>query len=67
MKNEVMLVFRQRYAALKASWDGYPGYDAWVARANNAAFGAQAAYDELVPAFEAAVRPREGRDLAPVL
>ena len=61
MKNEVMLTFRQRYAALKASWDGYPGYDAWVARANNAAFGAQAAYDDLVPAFEA-LFDREGRD-----
>ena len=29
------------------------GYDAWVARANNGSFGAQAAYDELVPGFEA--------------
>jgi predicted aminopeptidase len=32
-----------------------------VARANNAAFGAQAAYDELVPGFEALFE-REGRD-----
>ena len=29
------------------------GYDRWVAKANNASFAAQAAYDELVPAFEA--------------
>lgn len=28
-------------------------YDRWVARANNASFAAQAAYDEWVPAFEA--------------
>ena len=32
-----------------------------VARANNASFAAQAAYDELVPAFEALFE-REGRD-----
>ncbi len=31
----------------------FSGYDAWVANANNATFGAQAAYDELVPDFEA--------------
>jgi predicted aminopeptidase len=37
------------------------GYDRWVASANNAFFGAQAAYDELVPAFEALYR-REGGD-----
>ena len=31
----------------------HTGYDRWVAHANNAAFGAFAAYDEWVPAFEA--------------
>ena len=31
----------------------FSGYDAWVANANNASFGAQAAYGELVPDFEA--------------
>ena len=36
-------------------------YDQWVERANNAAFGAQAAYDELVPGFEALFR-RVGGD-----
>ena len=41
------------YAQLKQSWGGYAGYDQWVADANNAGFGAQAAYDEMVPAFEA--------------
>ncbi|MEN9538827.1 MAG: hypothetical protein RLZZ126_1062 [Pseudomonadota bacterium] len=29
------------------------GYDQWVARANNASFGAQGVYDDWVPAFEA--------------
>ncbi len=53
MKNIAMQDFRDDYVRLKSSWGGYAGYDAWVAGANNAAFGAQAAYDELVPAFEA--------------
>ena len=60
-----MARFRQRYAELKARWaaEGAPfdGYDPWVAEANNAFFGIQAAYDELVPGFEALFE-REGRD-----
>ena len=58
-----MAAFRQRYAALKAGWNGYAGYDPFVARANNASFAAQAAYDDWVPAFEALFE-REGRDFA---
>jgi predicted aminopeptidase len=61
MKNRAMQDFRDDYARLKISWGGYSAYDAWVAGANNAAFGAQAAYDELVPGFEAMFE-REGRD-----
>ena len=45
--------FRSDYAKLKSNWGGFAGYDGWVARANNASFGAQAAYDELVPGFMA--------------
>ncbi len=52
-KNIAMEQFRSDYAQLKSTWGGYAGYDAWVARANNASFGALAAYDELVPGFEA--------------
>ncbi len=52
-KNIAMQKFRSNYAQLKSSWGGFAGYDGWVARANNASFGAQAAYDELVPGFEA--------------
>jgi predicted aminopeptidase len=52
-KNIAMQKFRSDYAQLKQSWGGFAGYDGWVARANNASFGAQAAYDELVPGFEA--------------
>ncbi len=61
MKNRVMAEFHVAYAALKIQWSGYSGYDAWVAQANNAAFGAQAAYDEQVPGFEALFE-RSGRD-----
>ncbi len=60
-KTQAMQDFGAAYAELKVSWDGYSGYDAWVAQANNAAFGAQAAYDELVPGFEALFE-RTGRD-----
>lgn len=61
MKNEAMQAFRASYALLKQGWGGDSAYDAWVAQANNAAFGAQAAYDEWVPGFEA-LFVRQGRD-----
>ena len=63
MKQAAMADFRERYASLKAGWSGprQNAYDAWVARANNAAFGAQGAYDDLVPSFEQLFE-REGRD-----
>ena len=61
LKTIAMQRFHDDYAQLRASWGGFAGYDAWVARANNAAFGAQAAYDELVPGFEALFE-HEGRD-----
>jgi predicted aminopeptidase len=60
-KKEVINGFRADYASLKANWGGFSGYDNWVANANNASFGIQAAYDELVPAFEA-LFVREGQD-----
>ena len=55
-KTIVMQKFREDYEQLKLSWGtarNTSAYDAWVARANNASFGALAAYDELVPGFEA--------------
>ena len=56
-KRKVMEEFRTEYAQMKAKAGGEPavwrGYDRWVREANNAFFGAQAAYDELVPGFEA--------------
>lgn len=64
-KREVMAQFREEYAQMKARSNADPavwrGYDRWVAQANNAFFGAQAAYDELVPGFEALFR-RQGGD-----
>jgi predicted aminopeptidase len=62
-KKAAMDAFRQRYAELRAGWSGprQGAYDGWVSRANNALFGAQAAYDDLVPGFEALFE-REGRD-----
>ena len=45
MRDEVATYKRER-------WNGWGGYDAWFARANNAAIGAQAAYDDQVPVFE---------------
>ena len=53
MKKIVMDEFKQNYQLLKTQWGGFAGYDPWVAKANNASFGALAAYDELVPQFEA--------------
>lgn len=65
MKQATLEEFRRRYAQLRAGWPGDPvrfrGYDRWVASANNASFGAQAVYDELVPGFEALFE-REGHD-----
>jgi predicted aminopeptidase len=61
-KAAVMQAFRDSYARLKTEqWDGYAGYDDWVAHANNASFALLAAYGELTPAFEALFE-RTGRD-----
>jgi predicted aminopeptidase len=57
----VMQSMRDEYAQLKKSWGNYAGYDAWIANANNASLGALAAYDELVPQFEALFE-RSGKD-----
>ena len=57
-----LAALRAEHARLKAGpWAGFAGYDAWFANANNASLGVQAAYNALVPAFEALFE-REGRD-----
>ncbi len=51
----------EAYAALRVGheqikrerWGGYTGYDAWIARANNASFALSGQYTDLVPAFRA--------------
>jgi len=61
-KAALMAQLRAEAARLKATrWNGFAGYDRWFAEANNAAFGVQAAYTELVPQFERLFE-REGRD-----
>jgi predicted aminopeptidase len=62
-KQLAMQAMRDDYAQLKASWGGFAGYDGWINRANNASLGAIAAYDDLVPQFEA-VFERKGKDWA---
>jgi predicted aminopeptidase len=57
-KQQVMQQLRDEYAQLKVSWGGFAGYDRFIANANNASFGAQAAYDDLVPQFEAVFEKR---------
>ncbi len=61
-KAELMAALRADYATLKNErWGGYTGYDGWFERANNAALGVQAAYNQLVPDFDRLFE-REGRD-----
>jgi predicted aminopeptidase len=61
-KAEAMAALRTQYEQLKRErWGGFSGYDAYMARANNASFGVQAAYTQWVPAFEA-LHEREARD-----
>jgi predicted aminopeptidase len=68
LKKAAMEEFRANYARLRHTWllaasstggaapaspPSLTVYDQWVANANNASLGAQAAYDELLPGFEA--------------
>ena len=63
-KARVMQRMRDEYVTLRdGPWQGYAGYDAWFASANNASLGVLAAYTELVPAFER-VFEQQGRDPA---
>ena len=60
IKHEIIESFKSQYELLKTSWYGYAGYDNWVKQANNAAFGALAAYDDGVPQFEALFEQQGG-------
>ncbi len=63
-KARVIAEMGAEYVALKASWDGYSGYDRFFAqKPGNAHFASIATYSQLVPAFEALLA-EEGDDLA---
>jgi predicted aminopeptidase len=52
-KAELLAALRADYETMKRErWNGFKGYDAWFAGVNNAALGAQAAYDDQVETFE---------------
>ena len=51
-KEEQYEQLRQNYQALKASWDGYAGYDNWFSKPlNNARLVSVATYTDYLPAF----------------
>jgi predicted aminopeptidase len=61
-KAEIFAVMRDDYAKMKTErWGGFTGYDAFMARANNASLAVQGAYNDLVPDFERLFE-RKGRD-----
>ncbi|MCP5146061.1 MAG: aminopeptidase [Gammaproteobacteria bacterium] len=56
LKGEAFARLRDRYGELRASWDGYAGYDDFMARdLNNAKLASIATYYALVPGFRAAL------------
>jgi len=63
-KAAILADTRQRYAALKAGWNGYPGYDRWFSDTpnglNNALLGSVAAYADHVPQFLALLERLNG-------
>ncbi len=63
-KADILAALSAEHQRLKAqAWGGFAGYDDWLARANNATLGVQAAYDDLVPQFERLFQ-RQGADFA---
>jgi predicted aminopeptidase len=53
LKEIVLSEAAKEYSALKSSWNGFAGYDAWMARGlNNARLASLATYHDLVPAFQ---------------
>jgi predicted aminopeptidase len=62
-KTDLLAALHADYAALKAGWGGYAGYDRVLgADFNNATLVSFALYGELVPAFELLLQ-QEGHDL----
>lgn len=62
-KQRVLADMQTNYQTLKASWNGYSGYDGWFSReVNNARLVSVATYRKLIPAF-AAMYVEVGRQL----
>jgi predicted aminopeptidase len=60
-KERVFKDLRAEYAALKAQWNGYSGYDAWFSRElNNAQLNTIANYYDFVPGFEQLLQLKKG-------
>lgn len=60
-KSGVIGEMKRAYADLKASWDGYGGYDQWFSHPiNNAALGSVTLYTQWVPAFLALIEQEGG-------
>jgi len=60
-KAEAFAQLRRDYEALKASWDGWSGYDRWFdAPLNNARLIPSATYRRLVPAFRILLHQADG-------
>jgi predicted aminopeptidase len=60
-KQQVLTELKEHYAALKANWGGYTGYDRWFARPiNNAQLNTVAAYYDLVPEFRRLLERHQG-------
>jgi predicted aminopeptidase len=60
-KTKVIAAMKQNYTDLKASWDGYSGYDQWFSQPlNNATLGSVTMYTQWVPAFQALLEQEGG-------
>jgi len=60
-KKQEIAGMKRAYAALKVSWGGYGGFDAWFNQPlNNAALGSVSMYTRWVPAFQALLEQEGG-------
>lgn len=60
-KRQAFARMRARYLALRASWQGYARYDAWMEQdLNNAQLASVAAYHRYVPAFQKLLARHDG-------
>lgn len=60
-KEDVFADLRQQYEVIKASWDGYSGYDRWFETLNNAKFASVNSYHRWVPAFKLVMQQEKNR------